>query len=168
MTRALDRQCQTALVLGTGARLTAWTDLPAIGQVAAQQIAIRVGDFLDLVHAEAAELGTARAPSAPAAPPTTTLKIVVVQFHISHVFILLVREGHRRHSSSFVLGVSKGVVVGLFVGVFLDKVRSTTIAQNNHLVGNQFGAIMAFALFVFPAPGLQSSLNIDLLVLLEM
>src|SRR5258708_31132428 len=71
MARTLHSDSQAALVFGTGARLTARTNLASVRQVAAKQIGIFVGDFLDFVEAEIAYFATAGAQTAPPANPAT-------------------------------------------------------------------------------------------------
>src|SRR5258708_37516914 len=65
MARTLHSDSQAALVLGAGARLTARTNLASVGQVAAKQIGIFVGNFLDFVEAEIAYFATAGGQTAP-------------------------------------------------------------------------------------------------------
>ena len=43
----------------------------------------------------------------------------------------------------------------------------TPFAKHHHFIGNNFNAIVFTAFFVFPAAGLQSSFNVDLLTLGE-
>jgi len=68
---------QTALMFGARASLPTWADLPALCQVAAQQIRIFIGHFRDLIDAEIAKLVTTWAKSATArttsAPATSTI-----------------------------------------------------------------------------------------------
>jgi hypothetical protein len=52
MSRALDRRCQTALVLGAGAGPATGEDLAAIRQVALQSLDVLVISDADLVRAE--------------------------------------------------------------------------------------------------------------------
>src|SRR5258708_37424628 len=59
MARTLHSGSQTALVFGTGARLTARTNLASVCQGAAKQIVIFVGYFFDFVEAEIAYFATA-------------------------------------------------------------------------------------------------------------
>src|SRR5258708_40131235 len=61
MGRTLHSDSQAGLVFGTGARLTARTNLASVCQVAAKQIGIFVGNFLDFVEAEIAYFATAGA-----------------------------------------------------------------------------------------------------------
>ena len=49
-----------------------------------------------------------------------------------------------------------GCDVSVVVGIF-------TITEHDHLCGNNFGAVMFVAFFIFPFTRLQASFNIDLL-----
>src|SRR5262249_18847469 len=59
-------------------------------------------------------------------------------------------------------------VITIVVDVIEISVLCPTVAEQNHLVGDQFGAKMLFAVFVFPAACLQPSLDVNLLVLGQM
>src|SRR5258708_38110968 len=74
MARTLHSDSQAALVLGAGARLTARTNLASVGQVAAKQIGIFVGNFLDFVEAEIAYFATAGGSTFPPRSPAPRVR----------------------------------------------------------------------------------------------
>lgn len=133
MPRTLDCHGQSPLVLGASARLATWPNLAPIADKALKQANILKVDAVIALSAELADLR----PCCKATP--------VVSSVIAHSDNLL--------ELPCICGVHL-VVVGVI---------GTLIAiEEDELLSHQLGPIMALAIRAFPAPRLESTLNIDL------
>jgi hypothetical protein len=191
MTRTFDLTGQEALMFGGQSCLTPGTNLTALGHETPQRINVLVIDG-DVIRVEkvfftaaAAAAGTTPiivahalikavivvtpAPARSTAPgPGIVIvaiqDIIIVIAHrsvpFSDVLLLVMPDWSRQFIRS------KSVIFVSIVGA-VEVVNIAPVAEENHLIGNQFRTEVARAIIVFPAARLQPPLDIDLLAFVE-
>ena len=152
---------------GAHTRLPARANFATLAGVAAQHVSLFVVNARALFHTKGAYLGpvdelAASGPASPARSTTFLMRLVfiypIIAFHSS-------RQGgppQNLQGRGAAMPLEWELVFSrrLFPQALFDRLGSP-VAQNDHLVGNQFGAKVLFAFRVFPAARLKPSLDID-------
>jgi hypothetical protein len=167
----LDSHGQTPLVLGTGSCPTARPDLASIGEKAAQKIGSLVVYDIHFVCAKGAHLATGDEPPslatmAPPTPMTPCPLFVVPILFVRQIYLPMYNDPvpwwEQREPTALKRKLVAFESSSTFSSLF-TSLGALALSQHDHLISDQFGAVMLLPVLILPTTGLQAAFDIDLL-----